>query len=142
MGKVSKFLTIVIFIDLFFIITGQLGNQSISSIIFDSILNFQNITGTELFKEFIGDIANLASSTVGFLALLATGGVIVGAFIATKEFRILLIPITFTLALVAGDLITINLRLIEANAILASLIMIPLTIIYIFSVVEWLKGSD
>ncbi|KKL59490.1 hypothetical protein LCGC14_2214890, partial [marine sediment metagenome] len=68
--------------------------------------------------------------------------VIVGAFIATKEFRILLIPITVTLGLVAGDLITINAMLLEANAILASLIMIPLTLIYAFSVVEWWKGSD
>ena len=142
MGKVSKFLTIIIFIDLLFIITGQLGSQTLSSIIFDSILNFKNLQAQDLFKEFIGDIFNLTSSGTGLLALLASGGVVVGAFLATKEFRILLIPITLTLALVAGDLITINAMLLEANAILASLIMIPLTIIYIFSIVEWLKGSD
>lgn len=142
MGKVSKFLTIVIFIDLLFIITNQLGNQTLTSIIFDAILNFKDFTAGELFKEFVGDLFNLTSSGTGLAALLATGGVIVGAFIATKEFKILLIPITITLALVAGDLIAINLMLLDKNVILASLIMIPLTIIYIFSVVEWWKGSD
>ncbi len=145
MGKLLFFIAVIIFIDLLFLTTGQLcasGDCSLSSIIFATILNPSNLTGTQLFRELIGSTLDLFSSLTGFLALAATGGVLVGAFLATKEFRILLIPMALTMALVAGDLVFIFVRLNEINSVLAAFTMIPLSIMYVFVVVEWWRGKD
>lgn len=145
MGKLIKFITILIFIDLFFISTGQVcsqGSCSLGSNIFNVILNLGNASATELWKELISSTADLTNSTTGILALLGTGAVIVGAFFATKSELLLFIPITATLALVTNDLIFIFSYLNGLNSILATFIMAPLIIIYVLTVVEWLRGKD
>ena len=145
MGKTTGFLILLIFVDLFFIATGQIcsgGTCSIGSLIFNSILNIGNIPLGQLFTDFIGDFANLFSSGTGIAALITAGGVTIGAFLVTKEFRLLLIPITFTLALIGSDFVVIAVYLLSLNKLLATFIMAPIIIIYIFTIVEWLVGKD
>ena len=155
MGKLIKFLTILIFVDLLFIMTGQIcavGECSLGSTIFGSIINLVDnvnggdITTTQIFRELIGDVSGgiveLFKSPTGIAALFGTGAVIIGAFFATKQFNILFIPITVTLALLTSDLVFIAKTLFVLNLWLGVLIMIPLIIIYMIVVVSWLKGQD
>ncbi len=140
-----RYLTILIFADLFFIATGQICSQgtcSLGSIIFNAILNIGSISLTDLFVELIGSIGLVFNSVTGILSIGAAGGVILTTFLASKEFRILLIPISFTLAVIASDFVIISSYLISQNVILGTLIMAPLIIIYVFTVVEWLIGRD
>jgi hypothetical protein len=145
MGKLIYFITALIFIDLLFITTGQLcatGTCSLSSIIFNALLNLSNFDATTFFSELIGDASALIGSGTGIAALIATGGVIIGAFFATREITILFIPITLTFALLAGDLILIFSYLASFNFVLATFIVGPLVLVYILTVVEWLRGKD
>lgn len=146
MGKTITILTIIIFIDLLLVTTGQICNAgvgcSLSSNIFNAILQIGDVQFSQLFTELIGSIISKFSSTTGILSLIATGAVIVGSFYATREFRILLIPMVFTLALVTGDLVFITQVLFSYNKVLATFIMAPLSIIYILTIIDWFKGSD
>lgn len=145
MGKLVTYISILIFIDLMLLFTGQICSATdctLSSSIFNAIINFGDVTVTQLFSELIGDIANKISSFTGILSLLAAGGVIIGGFVATKELRILLIPMMLTLALLASDFVTIATRLISLNPVLGTVVMAPLTIIYVIVVQEWWRGKD
>lgn len=145
MGKVQTYLATFIFIDLLFIITGQICSTdgcSLSSIIFGAILDLNNINTSTWFSNLIGEVFNLLNSGVGLAALLATSGVLIGAFFATREIKILFIPMAVTLSLVAGDLVFIYNKLFGLNAVLATLFMAPMILIYLFNVVDWLRGKD
>ena len=145
MGKLIGFITFLIFADLFFLATGQIcahGVCTLTSIIFNAILDVGKISTTQLFSELIGNISNLFNSSTGIAALGASGAVTIGAFIMTKEFRVLLIPIALTLALLVNDFVVIGTYLASLNPILAVFIMAPISIIYILTVVEWLIGKD
>lgn len=140
MGKLITMLSVILFIDLLFIITGQ-STGTLSSILIDSLLNIGQVNATQFFSQLIGDIAGLGGSGTGILSLLAAGGVIVGS-IVTRDFNILFIPMTATLALLVGDLIIIANRLIEINPVWGTVIMAPFIIMYLFVAVEWLRGKD
>ena len=145
MGKLITYISILIFIDLLFLATGQIcsvDDCTLSSVIFGAIMNIKDVTFTQFFIELIGDLTEKFSSLTGILSLGAAGAVIVTAFVATKEFRILLIPMFLTLAVIASDFVTIGNRLISMNHVLGSFIMIPIILIYSLVVVEWLIGKD
>ncbi len=145
MGKVQTYLTTFIFIDLLLIITGQICSEdscSLGSIIFGSILDLRNINVSTWFLNLIGDFFSLFTSGVGIASLIATGGVLIGAFFATREFKVLFIPMALTLALVAGDLVFIYNKLFNLNPVLSTLIMAPMILIYLFNIVEWIRGKD
>lgn len=144
MGKLVTYLSILIFIDLVLLVTGQFcssGSCTLSSIIFNAIINFSSTTTQVFFKELIGDLTNVLLSPTGIFSVGVTGAVVVG-FLATKEFRLLLIPMAMTWGVLAKDFVTIAVRLISLNPILGAMIMIPLTLIYILTIVEWWKISD
>lgn len=144
MGKLVTYITILIFIDLFFIATGQIcaeGACTLSSIIFDALLNIEDATVGSFFSNLIGTVDNLFNSGIGIAALLAGTAVLVGS-IFTKELRILLIPVMFALALITSDFVIISSRLIQLNGVLGIMIMAPIIIIYMLTVVEWWIGKD
>lgn len=145
MGKLVQYLTILIFIDLMFLATGQLcseGTCSLTSILYNSILSIGDVTFTQFFKELIGGALNLFDSVTGIAALLTGGGVIIGAFVASKDITVLFIPISFTLALIATDFVIITTYLLSSNPLAAMFIMAPISILYIITVVEWLRNKD
>ncbi len=145
MGKLVGYISMLIFIDMFFLATGQLcgtGTCSLSTILLNAIINLGTLNGTAFFSELIGGFFSLFSSKTGFAALIATGGVLVGSILAVRNITILFIPLAFTFALLAGDFVLIFIYLLSFSPVLATFIMAPLTIIYILTVVEWLRLKD
>jgi len=127
------FIILLVFIDLLFIVTGQMCSTddcTMSSIIFNAILGVGEITLTTLFTELIGDVLNKLTSLTGILSIgVGTG-------------RILLIPMTLSLALIASDFVTIGGILIELNLILGTFIIAPIMIGYILSVIDFFRGQN
>lgn len=150
MGKLVKYLTILIFVDLLFVVTAQLvpGSSqvgqpsSLGSIIVDSILNVGSLTFGQLFTEAIGNISDLFASSTGIANLLAGSAVIIGTTIALKQESLLYIVIGFSLSFLTADFIYIFQYLLSLNSVLALLTMIPLATVYIITVLEWVRGKD
>ncbi|KKK86472.1 hypothetical protein LCGC14_2762900 [marine sediment metagenome] len=146
MGKVVTYLTILIMIDLFFIATGQICNDgigcSLGSIILNSILNIQNVTELNFFTELIGSIGALFTSTTGLGSIILGTTVFLGALALVPTEQRLFIPMAFSLALLVSDFVFIGAYLISLNALLGTFIIAPLAILYVFTVVEWLRGKD
>lgn len=145
MGKVVQYLSILIFIDILFIATGQICNSgvgcSLGSILLNSVLDLKNVLNLNFWTQFIGSITDLFSSATGIGSLIVGGTVVVGSLFLPSDIR-LFIPLTFSLALLASDLVFIASYLFSLNVLLATFIMAPLSIIYVFVVVEWLRGKD
>ncbi len=134
-------------VDLLFIATGQICTEgagcSLSSVIFNALLNIGDISATDLFRELIGSIKDLFSSKTGIFALAATVGVAAtGAAIFARTEIILFIPIAATLSIMAGDFVFIASYLASINPLLATFIMAPIIIIYVITLVDWVKGRD
>lgn len=148
MGRLITLLTFIIFIEMLFIATGQLCQAevgcSFTSNLFNAIMSFStgDLTNTSLATELLGSLADLFNSTTGLLALTATGAVFVGTFLKTGEFRILLIPITFVFIVITSDWLLISSKLTQINPVLGIIMMAPISIVYIFTVLEWWRGND
>ncbi len=147
MGKFWRFLTILVFIDLFFIITGQIapsgapGSGSIGSIILNAILNVGDLTFTQLFSEVAGDVNNLFDSPTGFAAILLGGAVTLGT-VFTRTNAILFTVVGFTFSLLTADFIFIFVYLASFNSVWATVIIAPMALMYVITVLEWVKGTD
>ena len=145
MGKLITFITILIFMDLFFIATGQICNAnagcSLGSILLNSLLDIGNVTANTFFSNLIGDIGNLFNSGTGIAAIVIGAIVLIGSLFIPGDIRFF-IPITFSLALLTSDFVFIAAYLISLNAILGTFIMAPIILIYILTVLEWLRGKD
>lgn len=145
MGKLIYFITALIFIDLFFVATGQIcveGSCSLSSTVFNAIFRIQESTFTSWFAELIGDFVNNLSSETGFLALIVGGAVAAAGVLLSRSDFVLSLPIAFTLAVISADFTFIASYLIEQNEVLAFFVMAPILVIYILTVLEWAKGKD
>ncbi|KKN59063.1 hypothetical protein LCGC14_0546180 [marine sediment metagenome] len=146
MGKLVTFITLLIFMDLIFIATGQLCSSgagcSIGSILLNAILDIGNVTASTFFSNLVGDITSLFNSGVGFAALIAGATVFLGASLLIPSEQRLFIPVAFAFALLTSDFVFIAVYLISLNAILGTFIMAPIVLIYILTVVEWLRGKD
>lgn len=145
MGKLITFITILIFLDLFFIATGQVCNVStgcsLGSILLNSLLDLENITAGTFFTNLIGNIGDLFNSGTGIAAIALGATVLIGSLFIPGDIRFFL-PVTFSLALLTSDFVFIASYLISLNAILGTFIMAPIILIYILTVVEWLRGKD
>ena len=131
MSNLKSYLSILIFMDLMFIITGQIATSSPTSILLNAILDPSNIKTSAFWLVMLG------ATGIGALATLA--GLAVG-FVSRAGISILgFVAIATSMALLVGDFISIFLYLRDLNAILATIIMAPLTILYLLTVVEWLK---
>lgn len=136
MGKLINLIAILIFIDLLFIITGQLtiNDTNPSSLILKAIIDPQTILSTDFFKTFFV-VAGVSVLTIGGAVLV---GIINKAGIDILGFA----TATVLLTGLAGDYITIWNILRAANPILATLIFAPIIVIFIFVLVEWVRGKD
>lgn len=151
MGRLVTYLTILIVMDLLFIITGQLcvsGDAcSFTSVIFSMAINPSLSVLSNWFTQFIGNFTSLihgdaSSGTIGnLLATLATAGVAAGSLIfGLKNDSILFASTGVVLSLLVGDFINIFTYFYSASPIIAVLIFSPITIIYIFTCLEWVRG--
>lgn len=132
MGKLVTYLSILITVDLLFLITGQLGLTSPTSIIINAFLNPESITSSQLWILFI----------TGGIGLL-TAAVTVAVGIVTRSFDLVaFIPMALALAALIGDFVTIFVYLSSFNIVLATLVMAPIMMLFALTIVEWLRGKD
>lgn len=134
MGKFASFLTLIIFMDLMFIVTGQTIPNSPSSIILNAIIDPTNIKTTQLFIVLFG--------VAGIAGLAALSGVSTGVVSRAGIDLLGFAAIAATLVLLVGDFLFIFIFLKNINATLAVLIMSPIIAIFVFTVAEWLRGKD
>lgn len=145
MGKLVTFITILIVVDLLFIMTGQLctdGSCSLGSIIIQTILNLQDGVGLTLFHELIGSLSDLFSSSTGVLSLVAGAATVITGLVFSKNDSLIFIPIGATFAIMASDFVFIYVYLESLNFYLATITMGVIIVIYILTIVEWIRGKD
>lgn len=133
MGKLVSMLGILIFIDILFLITGQLDVSSGTSIITGAILDPSLFKTSVFFGVFLG--------IAGISGLLATSGVNIGPILSATN------VLSFTLMAVAmigllGDFITIFVTLRAFNEVWAIVIMAPIIMLFAVTIAEWLRGKD
>ena len=133
MGKLVNYIPILSFIDLMFLITGQLTTVSPTSIIIGAVLNPETMLTTQFYLVFLG-IVGIAgiSATAGVTSGIVTRGIDVLAFTA----------MALALSTMLGDFISIFLVLRSINVVLATVIMAPLIMLFVVTIAEWLRGKD
>jgi len=136
MGKMINFLVILIFIDLLFIVTGQLviTETNPSSLILQAILDPETILSTQFFATFF--------TVAGVASILTVGAVVTGIINKAGIDIIGFASATVLLTGLAGDYITIFNLLRVQNPILATLLFGPIIVLFIFVLVEWVRGKD
>jgi hypothetical protein len=152
MGRMITYLTILIMLDLTFIVTGQLCSGgtacSFTSIIFAMATNPSLSTLSDWFSTMIGNTTLLLAgvATVGALGyllslLFGTQGVSVGAqSLISRSDTIIFGATGVALSLLVGDLIIIFQYIYTGSPIVALFVMSPIIIIYIMTCVEWVRG--
>ncbi len=140
MGKLITFILALIFIDLLFIFTGQV-TDSISSNIFEALLDLGNFNATDFFKEMIGDAKDFFKSGTGIMAFFVGAGVTIGALFSKND-TLLFIPIALSFGVLAFDFVVIYSKLAEHSLVFATLIMAPVVIVFTIVIVDWVRGKD
>ncbi len=132
MGKLIQFVAILVFIDILFIITGQNVLNSPSSAIINALLDPANIQASQLWILII---------TGGVATLAIVGSVVLGIVTRNVEFFFF---VTFALgfATLVGDFVAIFLYLASFNVLIATITIGPLMILFLMTVLEWLRGKD
>lgn len=135
MGKLVTYLSILIFMDLFFILTGQVGQLSVSSLILNLILNLVNYAQSGFYEA-------VFSLATGIGSLAVTVGVVSGIINKSGIELLAFIGIGLSLLTLTGDFISIFNYLYTLNNVLAIVIMSPLVILYMVTILEWVRGKD
>lgn len=131
MGRLISFVTILIFIDLLFLVTGQLTLDSPTSVILNGLQDPSILLTTNWWTVLV----------VGLSALAVTSAVIAG--IATRNSDIVIFfAMAGTLVLMVGDYLVIYNHLASINKPLAILIMSPVITLFTLVVIEWARGKD
>lgn len=133
MGKLVTYLSMLIFVDMLFLITGQLDVNSASSIVTGAILNPTAFKTSVFFLTFLG--------VAGIAGLIATAGVTTGVLVNATN---VLAFIAMAIAMIGllGDFITIFNTLSNYNFVLAVVIMAPIIMLFAVTLAEWLRGKD
>ncbi|KKN09623.1 hypothetical protein LCGC14_1044780 [marine sediment metagenome] len=132
MGKLISYLSIIVLIDLIFLITGQLTQSSPTSVIINAVLDPANIEISQLFILLI----------TGGISLLAVGAAVVVGVISRSFEIILFIPVAISLSVLIGDFATVFVYLASINVVWATVIMAPIMVLFVMTIVEWLRGKD
>jgi len=131
MGKLITLLAILIFIDMLFIITGQLVLDSPSSVIISAVTDPSSLKDSNFWAILVTGLGGLA----------VVGAVIAG--IATRSSDILVFVLMATsLSLLIGDYVSIFNHLYALNNVMATIILVPVIVIFALVIIEWLRGKD
>lgn len=133
MGKLVTMLGILIFIDILFLVTGQLDLNSSTSIITSAILEPSLFKTSAFFLLFLG--------IAGIAGLIATSGVTTG-ILANATNVLAFAAMSISMIALLGDFITVYLLLNASNQILSKLIMAPVIMIFAVTIAEWLRNKD
>ncbi len=132
MGKLIQFVAILVFIDILFIITGQNVLFSPTSVIINAILDPANIQTSQLWILII-------AGGIGTLAIV--GSVVLGIVTRNVEF-FFFVAFALGFATLVGDFVGIFLYLASFNILFATITIGPLMILFLMTVLEWLRGKD
>ncbi len=133
MAKLITYLSLLIFIDILFLVTGQLDLSSSTSVVTGAILDPSAFKTSVFFLLFLG--------VVGIAGLVSTSGVTTGTlFSATNVLSFTVMAVAMTGLL--GDYITIYNTLRAHNEVLAIIIMAPIIMIFAVTIAEWLRAKD
>ena len=133
MGKLVTYLSMLIFIDILFLVTGQLDLNSGTSVVTGAILDPSLFKTSVFFLLFLG--------IVGIAGLASASGVVTGSLLsATNVLAFSAMAIAMTALL--GDFITIYVSLRVFNEVAAIFIMAPILMIFAVTIAEWLRGKD
>lgn len=130
MGKMVNLIVMLICVDILFLITGQIELSSTSSVIQTAITNPEGLEDSNFWTVLVTGIA----------ALAVLGGVVVSLF--TKSDSILFITMAIGLSLLIGDYVNIYSYLASVNTILATVLFVPIIVLFTLIVVEWARGKD
>lgn len=133
MGKLVTMLSILIFIDMLFLATGQLDLNSSTSIITSAILEPSLFKTSAFFLLFLG--------IAGIAGLIATSGVTTG-ILANATNVLAFSAMAISMIALLGDFITVYLLLDASNQVLSKLIMAPVIMIFAITIAEWLRAKD
>lgn len=133
MGKLVTMLILLIFIDILFLVTGQLDISSSTSVITGAILDPSLFKTSVFFLLFLG--------IGGIAGLAAVSGVTTGTLVSATNILAFTFMAIGMIGLL-GDFITIYLTLRLYNEILAIMIMAPIIMIFAVTIAEWLRGKD
>lgn len=133
MGKLTTYIGILIILDIFFLITGQLNLDSSTSFVTGAILNPSAIRTSIFFGVFLG--------LGGIAVLVATSGVTTG-ILAVGTNVLAFTAMALVLAGLLGDFVTIFNTLSAHNLVLATVIMAPIIMLVVVTIAEWLRGKD
>ena len=132
MGKLVSYISILLAIDLLFLVTGQLSVNSPTSAIMGAILSPGTMTSSQWWTLLI----------TGGISLLTVGAAVVVGVISRSFELIIFIPMAIAMAALIGDFATVFAYLASFNIVLATLIMTPIMVIFVITIVEWLRGKD
>lgn len=133
MGKLVSYVSILVFIDMLFLFTGQLSTISPTSIIINAVLNPESVLTTQFYLVFLG--------IIGIAGIAATAGVTSG--IVTRGIDILAFTaMALALSTMLGDFVGVFILLRSHSPILATMIFAPLIMLFIVTIAEWLRGKD
>ncbi len=133
MGKLITYLSMLIFVDILFLITGQLNLDSGTSIVTGAILNPSAFKTSVFFLLFLG--------AAGIGGLIATSGVTSGTLVTATNV-LAFTAMAISMGGLLGDFITIYLSLRVYNEVLAIVIMAPIIMLFAVTIAEWLRGKD
>ncbi len=133
MGKLTTMLGILIFIDILFLVTGQIDLSSGTSVVTGALLDPSLFKTSVFFAIFLG--------TAGIAGLVATSGVTTG-ILANATNVLAFIAMAIAMIALLGDFITVYMTLNALNPVLSKLIMGPIIMIFAVTIAEWLRGKD
>lgn len=134
MGKLVGYILMLATIDLLFLLTGQLGLSSATSVILSAIISPSLITSS-------GWWITLISGTGGIGLLAAVGGIATGIVIKSENITFFSL-MAGGLALLVGDFVLVFNHLASINLPLATIIMSPIILVLALTIVEWLRARD
>lgn len=131
MGKLLTFISILVFIDLLFLVTGQIAFDSPSSIILNTIYDPSNIQNLNFWTVLIG----------GLSGIVVIGGIVAG-LVTRQSDIVIFFTMAGTLALLVPDYVSIYSYIADFNDVLAAFILMPIMVIFTFIIIEWARGKD
>ena len=147
MGKLIFFVSFLIFLDLLFIMTGQIcltgDDCTMGGIIFETLMNLGSVSGGKLFLALIGDVFNLVTSTTGILGIIGgVAAVTIGSIVTKSDSILFLAALGTTFAVFVNDFVNIYLYLSGLNQVLATIVMGGIILTFIFVIIDWARGKD
>lgn len=133
MGKLITFVSILVFIDILFLMTGQLGFTSPTSVVLGAILNLSGFKASLFFVLFLG--------IIGIGGLAATSGVTSGTLVNATNI-LAFTAMAIAMGALVGDYLAIFVYLKSINEVLATVFIAPILMIFVVVIAEWLRGKD